>query len=142
MMSGLDPGTEGQLSEAHARWGNDGTWSWALQVTTCVSVFHQSKGIRLTDFYNLSVQFSHSVVSDPLRPHGLQHNRLPCLSPTPKLAQTHVQRVGDAIQTSHLLSSPSPPAFNLSQHQGLFQRVSLHQVARGLEFQLQHQSFQ
>ena len=84
MMSGLDPGTEGQLSEAHARWGNDGTWSWALEVTTCVSVFHQSKGIRLTDFYNLSVQFSHSVVSDALRPHGLQHNRLPCPSPTPR----------------------------------------------------------
>ena len=51
--------------------------------------------------------------------------------------------MGDAIQPSHPLLSPSPPAFNLSQHQGLFQWVSsLHQVAKVLEFQLQHQSFQ
>ena len=58
-------------------------------------------------------------------------------------AQTHVRQVSDAIQPSHPLLSPSPPAFNLSQHQGLFQRVSsLHQVAKVLEFQLQHQSFQ
>ena len=61
----------------------------------------------------------------------------------PELAQTHVHWVGDAIQPSHPLSSPSPPAFNLSQHQDLFQWVSSsHQVARVLEFQLQHQSFQ
>ena len=61
----------------------------------------------------------------------------------PELAQTHVHWVGDAIQPSHPLSPPSPPAFNLSQHQGLFQWVSsLHQVAKVLEFQLQHQSFQ
>ena len=61
----------------------------------------------------------------------------------PELAQTHVIQVGDAIQPSHPLSSPSPPAFNLSQRQGLFKRVSsLHQVAKVLEFQVQHQSFQ
>ena len=61
----------------------------------------------------------------------------------PELAQTHVHRVSDAIQPSHPLLSPSPPTFNLSQHQGLFQWVSsLHQVAKVLEFQLQHQSFQ
>ena len=61
----------------------------------------------------------------------------------PKLAQTHVHRISDAIQPSHSLSSPSPPAFRLSQHQGLFQRVSyLHQMAKVLELQLQHQSFQ
>ena len=60
----------------------------------------------------------------------------------PKLAQTYVLWVGDAIQPSHPLSSPLPPAFNLSRHQGLFQWVSSsHQVARILEFQLQHQSF-
>ena len=60
-----------------------------------------------------------------------------------KLAQTHVYEVGDAIQPSHPLSSPSPPALNPSQHQGLFQWVSSsHQVAKVLEFQLQHQSFQ
>ena len=52
-------------------------------------------------------------------------------------AQTHVHWVGDAVQPSHPLSSPSPAALNLSQHQGLFQRVnSLHEVAEVLEFQL------
>ena len=61
----------------------------------------------------------------------------------PKLAQTHVHQVSDAIQPSHSLLSPSPPAFNLSQHQGLFQGVSSsYHVAKGYEFQLQHQSFQ
>ena len=61
----------------------------------------------------------------------------------PELAQTHVHWVGDAIQPSHTLPPSSPFAFNLSQHQGLFQWVgSWHQVARGLELQLQHQSFQ
>ena len=60
-----------------------------------------------------------------------------------ELAQTHVHWVSDAIQPSHPLSSPSPPAFNLSQHQGLFSWVnSSHQVAKVLELQLQHQSFQ
>ena len=61
----------------------------------------------------------------------------------PELTQTHAHRVSDAIQPSHLLLSPSPPAFNLAQHQGLFQWVSSsHQVVKVLEFQLQHQSFQ
>ena len=60
-----------------------------------------------------------------------------------ELAQTHDHCIGDAIQPSHPLSSPSLPAFNLSQHQGLFQWVgSSHQVAKVLELQLQHQSFQ
>ena len=60
-----------------------------------------------------------------------------------ELTQTHVHRVGDAIQPSHPLLSSSPPAFNLSQHRGLFHWVSsLHQMAKVLEFQLQHQSFQ
>ena len=57
-----------------------------------------------------------------------------------ELAQTHVHRVSDAIQPSHPLLFPSPPVFNLSQHQSLFS--SSHQVAKVLEFQLQHQSFQ
>ena len=64
----------------------------------------------------------------------------------PELTQIHVHWVSDAIQQSHPshpLLSPSPPAFNLSQHQGLFQGVSpSHQVAKVLEFQLQHPSFQ
>ena len=68
--------------------------------------------------------------------HPIHHQLL-------ELTQTHVYQVGDAIQPSHPLLSPSPPTFNLSQHQGLFQWVSSsYQVAKVLEFQLQHQSFQ
>ena len=60
-----------------------------------------------------------------------------------EFTQTHDHRVGDAIQPSHLLSSPYSPAPNPSQHQGLFQWVnSSHEVDKVLEFQLQHQSFQ
>ena len=60
-----------------------------------------------------------------------------------ELAQAHVHRVGDIIQLSNPLSSLSPPAFDLSQHQGLFKWVSSsHHVAKVLEFQLHHQSFQ
>src|SRR5574342_282107 len=62
---------------------------------------------------------------------------LPVHHQLPEFTQTHVHWVGDAIQPSHPLSSPSPPTFNLSQHQSLFQGVSsLHQVAKILEFQL------
>ena len=68
---------------------------------------------------------------------------LPVHHQLPEFTQTHVHWVDDAIQPSHPLSSPFPPAFNLSQHQGLFKRVSFsNQVAKILEFQLQHQSFQ
>ena len=68
---------------------------------------------------------------------------LPVHHKLPELTHTHVHWVGDAIQPSHPLSPPSPPALNLSQHQGLFQWVSSsHQVAKLLEFQLQHQSYQ
>ena len=60
-----------------------------------------------------------------------------------ELTQTHFRRVGDAVQPSHPLLSPLPSAFNLSQHQRVFQQVSSsHQVAKVLEFQLQHHSFQ
>ena len=69
----------------------------------------------------ISVQFSRSVMSDSLRPHESQHARPPCPSPTPRVPQTYVHRVGDAIQPSHPLSSPSPLAPNPSQNQGLFQ---------------------
>ena len=94
---------------------------------------------RTSLYYFFSVQFSRSVVSDSLQIHGLQHARLPCPSSISGATQTHVHRVGDAIQPSPLLSSPSPPAFNLSQHQGLFQWASFsHQVTKVLEFQLQH----
>ena len=103
-------------------------------------------GIYISDFFLCTcvvLLFSCTVSSDSLQPHRLQHSRLYCPSLLSELAQTHVHRDGDAIQPSHPLSSPSPPAFNLSQHQGLFQWVrSLHQVAKVLVPQLQHQSFQ
>ena len=67
----------------------------------------------------------------------------PVLHHFPEFAQTHVHWVSDAIQSSHLLLLPSPPILNLSQRQGLFQWViSSYQVAKVLEFQLRHQSFQ
>ena len=82
-----------------------------------------------------------TVASDFLRPHGLQHSRVTFHHQLLELAQIHIHRVGDAIQPSHPLSSPSPPALNLSQGQGLFQRVSSsHQVANVLK--RQYQSFQ
>ena len=82
------------------------------------------------------------MVSDSLWPHGLQHARLPCPSLSLRVCSNSC-RVHDAIQPSHPLSPPSPPAFNLFQHQGLFQWVgSSNQEAKVLELQLQHQSFQ
>ena len=90
-----------------------------------------------------SVQFSHSVMSDSLWPHEPQHTRPPCPSQLLESTQTHVHWVSDAIQPSHPLSSPSPPAPNPYQHQGLLKWVSSsHEVTKVLEFQLQHQSFQ
>ena len=79
---------------------------------------------ELGHFSPSQAQFSCSILFDCLQPHELQHARLPCTSPTPRDCSTHVHWVRDAIQPSHPLSSPSPPAFNLSQHQGLFQWVS------------------
>ena len=73
-----------------------------------------------------SVQFSRSVVPSSLRPHEPQQARPPCPSPTPGVTETHVHCVGEVIQPSHPLLSPSPPALNLSQHQGLFNESVLH----------------
>ena len=78
-----------------------------------------------------------------LWPFGLQQVRLPFLHCLPEFPQTHFHWVDNAIQTSHPLSPSSPPAFDLSQHQGLFQWVgSSHHVTKVVELQLQHQSFQ
>ena len=83
-----------------------------------------------------SVQFSHSVMSDSFcDPTDCSTPGFPVHHQLRELTQTCVHRVGDAIQPSHPLSSPSPPALNLSQHQGLFKWVSSsHQVAKVLEF--------
>ena len=100
----------------------------------------------VSSFYrNLSVQFN-SVTQSCFTlcdPRNYSMPDLPVHHQLPEFTQTHVNRVSDAIQPCHPLSSPSPPAPNPSQHQGLFQWVnSSHQVAKVLEFQPQHQSFQ
>ena len=91
------------------------------------------------------VQFS-SVAQSCLTPCDPMNRSMPGFPvhhQLPEFTQIHVHPVGDAIQPSRPLSSPSPPAPNPSQHQGLFQWVnSSHEVAKVLEFQPQHQSFQ
>ena len=100
---------------------------------------------KMLDTSNYSVQFSsvaqlYPTLCDPM---NRSTPGLPVHRHLPEFTQTRIHRVGDAIQPSHPLSSPSPPAPNLSQHQSLFQRVnSSHEVAKVLEFQLQHHSFQ
>ena len=87
--------------------------------------------------------FSHSVVSDSFWPHGLQHARLPCPSPTPRACSNSCPLSWWCHSPSHLLLPASPPVFNLSQYQGLFQWCgSLYQVAKILELQLWYQSYQ
>ena len=92
-----------------------------------------------------SVQFSSVTQSCPTLcdPMNCSMPGLPVHHQLPEFTQTHAHWVGNAIQPSHPLSSPPPPAPNPSQHQGLFQWVSSsHEVAKVLEFQLQHRSFQ
>ena len=127
----------GTLQESVGRWEFSLISIRSLKETSSWPFFQQT-------FLNISrssVQFSCSVVSDSLQPHGLPHARLPCPSPAP-LACSNLCPLGWWYHQT-ISSSPSPPAFNLSQHQGLFQWVSSsQQVAKVLEFQLQHQSFQ
>ena len=110
-----------------------------------IQVVHYCFQIKSQLFAMVSVQFSSVAQSCPTLCDPMSCSTQGSLSITklPEPSQTHVHWVSDAIQPSHHLSSPSSPALNLSQHQGLFQWVSsLHQVAKVLEFQLQHQSFQ
>ena len=97
------------------------------------------------NFYNVllsaisSVQFSSVAQSCPTlcNPMNCSMPGLPVHHQLPEFTQTHIRRVNDAIQPSHPLSSPSPPAPNPSQHQSLFQWVnSSHEVAKVLELQL------
>ena len=109
-----------------------------------ISLFHKTLGLFVHYYLtssNSSVQsLSQVQLCDPM---DCSTPGLPVHYQIPEFTQTHVYWVGDAIQTSHPLLAPSPPAFNLSQHQGLFKWVSsLQQVAKVLEFQLQHQPFQ
>ena len=110
---------------------------------------NRERGSRGRGYMHIYV-YTYQSVSSVTQSCATLCNPMECSTPgfpvhhqLPKLAQTHVHQVSDAIQPSHSLSSPSPPAFHLSQHQGLFQWVSsLHQMAKVLELQLQHQSFQ
>ena len=91
------------------------------------------------------VQFSSVAQSCPTlcNPMNRSTPGLPVHHQLPEFTQTHVHQLSDAIQPSYSLSSPSPPAPNPSQHQTLFQWVnSSHEVAKVLELQLQHHSFQ
>ena len=107
--------------------------------------FSSHSGIELGSPAIQVVQFSSVARSCPTLCNPMNYST-PGLSvhhQLPEFTQSHVHWVGDAIQPSHPTSSPSPPALNLSQHQGLFKWVSSsHQVAKILELQLQHQSFQ
>ena len=120
---------------------------WPFEYTSkikSISPFTGSGG-QSWDSSICSVQFSSVAQSGPTlcNPMDCSLLGLPVPHPFPEFTQTHVHWVDDAIQPSHPLSSPSPPTFNFSQHQGLFKRVSsLNQVAKILEFWFQHQSFQ
>ena len=94
----------------------------------------------IPSFQFSSVAQSYLTLCDPMN-HSMPG--LPVYHQLPESTKTHVHWVGDAIQPSHPLSYPSPPALNLSQHQDLFKWVSSsYEVAKVLEFQLKHQSFQ
>ena len=115
-------------------------WGWIGILEKKIIV---SKGKLLSS--KGSVQFSSVAQSCPILCSSMDCSMpgLPVHCKLSEFTQPHVHWVGDAIQPSHPLSSLSPPAFNLSQNQGLFKWVSSsHQVAKVLEFQLQHQSFQ
>ena len=93
--------------------------------------------------YSSSVQFGHSVLFDSLQPHGMQHAKPLCSTPTPRFYSNSCSLSQWCHPTISSSVSPSPPTFNCSQHQGLYKWVSSsHQVAKVLEFHLQHQSFQ
>ena len=135
---GLDKGLRGNNLLDDGRCGHSWAGTWV--------VIKQREHLLLGKYYSgLHHRQQSSVIQSclTLRSHGLHTPGFPVHHQFPEVTQTHVHWVGDAIQLSHPLSSPSPPAFNLSQHQGLFKWVSsLYQVAKVLKFQLQHQSFQ
>ena len=151
--------TEQNLSASHWGYKSEQNRCWKRAMDVCV-FFTRSKyfggsyyGLLFFIFLLREVwgishhvnQFSSISQSCPTLcdPINCSTPGLPVHHQPPEFTQTHVHWVGDALQPSHPLSSPSPPALNLSQHQGLFKWVSSsHQVAKILKFQLQHQSFQ
>ena len=140
LLQGIFP-TQGSNPHLHRRWLFYHWVTWEGPRKAKPNFTHST--ILKYAFFICSVSSVTQLCPNSLRPHGLQHVGLPVHHQSPEFIQTHVHWVSDALQPSHPLASPSPPAFNLSQHQGLFKWVSsLHQVAKVLEFQLQHQSFQ
>ena len=129
---------------------SDSLWPHGLQPTRLLRPWgfpgkSTGVGCHCLLHYLVSVQFSSVAQSCPTLwdPMNRSTPGLPVHHQLLEFTQTHVHRVSNTIQPPHPLSSPSPPAFNLSQHQGVFQWVgSLHHVAKVLKFQLQHQSFQ
>ena len=103
----------------------------SMETATCAK-YSQLYGVFSDDLYLQIYQFSSVTQLCPTLCDPMESSTtgFPVLHQFPELAQTHVHWVGNAIQTSHPLSLPSPPAFNLSQHQGLFKWVSSHQVAK------------
>ena len=117
--------------------------SFFLKPYFLICLFHLAL-IQQVTLPTVSVQFS-SVQSSPTlcEPVNCSTPGLPVHHQLLESTQTHVHCVGDAIQPPHPLLSPSPPTLNISQHSGLFKWVSSpQQVAKVLEFQLQHQSLQ
>ena len=126
------------INEMNKTWNLKRKNSWLMYIPFIFPSFFSS-------YNSNSVQFSSVAQScqTPCNPMDCSTPGIPVHHQPLAFIQTHVHWVSDAIQPSHPLSAPSPLTFNLSQHQGLFKWVSSsHQVAKVLEFQLQHQSFQ
>ena len=133
--------TVGSIARQHGF----GSWLWWLLSCVTVSSHWVSHSFSFLIIQFSSVQFSSVAQSCPTLcdPMNLSMPGLPVHHHLPEFTQTHVHQVRDTIQPSHPRSSPSPPAPNPSQHQSLFQWVnSPHEVAKVLEFQLQHHSLQ
>ena len=120
-----------------------GRWIVFINMSNFVLEFHYLIYRGMISVQFSSVHFSHSVMSDSLWPHGLQHTRPPCPPPTARVYSNSCPLSQWCHPTISSSVVPFSSHLHLSQHQGLFQWVSsLHQVAKVLEFQLQHQSFQ
>ena len=133
-------------------WENSGSWWWTVRSGVLQSIGSQKVGhTRATELNSTELDddwgvFPCSVAQSCVMlcsPMDCRISGFPVLHYLLEFAQTHVYWVSDANQPSHPLSSPTPPALNLSQHQGLFQWVSSsHQLTKVLECQIQLQSFQ
>ena len=115
------------LVGAHTHFTKAGSILNRLLITLFLSLVYHRYSCYVIEGKNKLLSNTYMFISSvaqscpTLQPHGLQHARLPCPSPTSRACScpsTHVHRISDAIQPSHSLSSGSPPAFNLSQHQG------------------------